>query len=77
MLQVPVEVTSANDVFTISFIHYGDLYSASSRLLLRSATDPCTAKRNSFKARVIVIVNSRFQDRQKSEVAGTSLFTGT
>src|SRR6218665_1266155 len=34
------------------FIHYGDLYSASSRLLLRSAPDPCTAKKKSFKARV-------------------------
>jgi len=28
-----------------SFIHYGDLYSAPSTLLLRSAPDPCTAKR--------------------------------
>src|SRR6218665_1824712 len=28
-----------------SFIHYEDLYSASSRLLLRSAPDPCTAKK--------------------------------
>jgi len=27
-----------------SFIHYGDLYSAPSRLLLRSAPDPCRAK---------------------------------
>src|SRR6218665_3440160 len=35
-----------------SFIHYMDLYSASSRLLLRSAPDSSTAKRNSFKARV-------------------------
>src|SRR6218665_1756100 len=35
-----------------SFIHYGDLYSAPSRLLLRSAPDPCTAKEKSFKARV-------------------------
>ena len=35
-----------------SFIHYGDLYSASSRLLLRSAPDPCTAKKKSFEARV-------------------------
>ena len=34
------------------FIHYGDLYSASSRLLLRSAPDPCTAKKKSFEARV-------------------------
>src|SRR6218665_820944 len=35
-----------------SFIHYGDLYSAPSRLLLRSAPDPCTAKKKSFEARV-------------------------
>src|SRR6218665_1086504 len=35
-----------------SFIHYGDLYSASSRLLLRSAPDPCTAKKKSFEAGV-------------------------
>src|SRR6218665_2356333 len=33
-------------------IHYGDLYSAPSRLLLRSAPDPCTAKEKSFDARV-------------------------
>ena len=31
-----------------SFIHYGDLYIASSRLLLRSS-DPCTAKKKSFE----------------------------
>src|SRR6218665_3055517 len=35
-----------------SFIHYEDLYSAPSRLLLRSAPDPCTAKEKSFEARV-------------------------
>src|SRR6218665_3044013 len=35
-----------------SFFHYGDLYSAFSRLLLRSASDPCTAKKNGFQARV-------------------------
>ena len=35
-----------------SFIHYEDLYSASSRLLLRSAPDPCTAKKKSVEARV-------------------------
>src|SRR6218665_518250 len=35
-----------------SFIHYGDLYSAPSRLLLRSAPDPCTAKKKSFESRV-------------------------
>src|SRR6218665_678960 len=34
------------------FIYYEDLYSASSRLLLRSVPDPCTAKKNSFQARV-------------------------
>ena len=33
-------------------IHYGDLYSAPSRLQLRSAPDPCTAKKKSFEARV-------------------------
>src|SRR6218665_1769629 len=35
-----------------SVIHYGDLYRAPSRLLLRSAPDPCTAKKKSFEARV-------------------------
>src|SRR6218665_1168747 len=35
-----------------SFIHYGDLYSAYSRLLLNSAPDLCTAKKNNFQARV-------------------------
>src|SRR6218665_3174798 len=35
-----------------SFILYGDLYSTPSRLLLRSAPDPCTAKKKSFEARV-------------------------
>src|SRR6218665_86944 len=35
-----------------SFIHYRDLYSPSSRLLLRSAPDPCTAKQNRFQDRV-------------------------
>src|SRR6218665_1261228 len=34
------------------FIHYGYLYSAPSRLLLRSAPDPCTAKMKSFETRV-------------------------
>ena len=33
-------------------IHYGGLCSASSRLLLRSAPDPCTAIKESFEARV-------------------------
>jgi len=31
-----------------SFIHYGNLYSTSSRLLRRSATNPCTAKKKQF-----------------------------
>src|SRR6218665_1455261 len=35
-----------------SFIHYGDLYSTPSRFLLRSAPDPCTAKKKSFESRV-------------------------
>src|SRR6218665_946501 len=35
-----------------SFIHYGDLYSAPSKLLLRSAPDLCTAKKKSFESRV-------------------------
>src|SRR6218665_1309382 len=35
-----------------SFSHYGDLYSAPSRLLLRSAPDPCTAKKKGFETRV-------------------------
>ena len=35
-----------------SFIHYGDLYSTSSTLPLRSAPDPCTAKKKSFETRV-------------------------
>jgi len=33
-------------------MHYMNLYSASSRLLLRSAPDSSTAKKSSFKARV-------------------------
>src|SRR6218665_3641665 len=37
---------------TYSFIHYGDLYSACSGLLLRRTPDPCAAKKNSFQARV-------------------------
>src|SRR6218665_1924710 len=34
-----------------TFIHYVDLYSASSRLLIRSAPDSSMAKKSSFKAR--------------------------
>src|SRR6218665_651029 len=49
-----------------SFIHYGDLYSASSRLLFRSAPDPCMAKENSFKARVECIrMNSGEQSKSQ------------
>jgi len=43
--------------FIHSFIHDGDLYRASSRLLLRIAPDPCTAKQNSFKARVKCVIH--------------------
>ena len=39
-------------MYVYSFIHCGDLYSAPSRLLLRSAPDLCTAKKKSFEARV-------------------------
>src|SRR6218665_1025868 len=35
-----------------SFIHYGYVYSASARLLLRSAPDPYTAKKKSFEVGV-------------------------
>ena len=38
--------------FIHSFIHYEDLYSAPSRLLLRSAPDPSTAEKDSFEARI-------------------------
>src|SRR6218665_3454696 len=41
-----------------SFIHYGDLYSAPSRLLLRSAPDPCTAKKKSFETRVECVIKN-------------------
>src|SRR6218665_1759859 len=41
-----------------SFIHYGDLYSAPSRLLLRSAPDPCAAKKKSFEAGVECVKES-------------------
>src|SRR6218665_2098504 len=34
--------------FFILFNHYRSLYSTSLRLLLRSAPDPCTARKNSF-----------------------------
>src|SRR6218665_2406758 len=40
------------DKMVWTFIHYGDLYSAPSRLLLRSAPDPCMAKKKSFETRV-------------------------
>src|SRR6218665_1241434 len=45
--------------FIHSFIHYGDLYSAPSRLLLRSAPDPCTAKKKSFETRVECVRKNR------------------
>src|SRR6218665_1936826 len=43
---------SGTGVVTNSFNHYMNLYSASSRLLLRSTPDSSTAKKSSFKARV-------------------------
>src|SRR6218665_1606183 len=46
------ETIANTQAFIHSFIHYGDLYSASSRLILRSAPDPCTAKKKSFEAGV-------------------------
>src|SRR6218665_3914212 len=46
------ETIAKTQAFIHSFIHYGDLYSAPSRLLLRSAPDPCTIKKKSFEARV-------------------------
>src|SRR6218665_2045293 len=46
-------------VFIHSFIHYGDLNSAPSRLLLRSAPDPCTAKEKSFE--VFTLWSARMQ----------------
>src|SRR6218665_1698481 len=45
-------VSLLENVYFHSFIHYGDLYSAPSRLLLRSDPDPCTAKKKSFETRV-------------------------
>src|SRR6218665_1730376 len=48
----PLESKNGRGAFIHSFIHYGDLYSAPSRLLLRSAPDPCTAKKKSFETRV-------------------------
>src|SRR6218665_1616358 len=41
---------NSDETDTVLFIRYGDLYSASSRLLLRSAPKPCTAKKKSFEA---------------------------
>src|SRR6218665_191655 len=46
------ETIAKTQAFIHSFIHYRDLYSASSRLLLRSAPNPCTAKKKSFEAGV-------------------------
>src|SRR6218665_2987023 len=52
-LQVYSKSTKECHPHTIhSFINYGDLYSAPSRLPLRSAPDPCTAKKKSFETRV-------------------------
>jgi len=40
-------------IFCSSFIHYGDLYSASSRLLLRSVPDPCMARNDTVQSRCL------------------------
>src|SRR6218665_1896659 len=49
-----------------SFIHYGDLYSTSSRLLLRCAPDPYTAKRTVFMLRVECVSMCQSLCQQKS-----------
>jgi len=46
--EVVYEIASREVIGWHSFIHYRDLYSAPSRLLLRSAPDPCTTKKKSF-----------------------------
>src|SRR6218665_3364602 len=51
-------VSLLENVYFHSFIHYGDLYSAPSRLLLRSDPDPCTAKKKSFETRVECVYHS-------------------
>src|SRR6218665_3682191 len=54
-----------------SFIHYEDLYSASSRLLLRRAPGPRMAKRDIFRARVQCIRMNTGDCRVKMEVHST------
>ena len=50
------------------FIHYEDLYSAPSRLLLRSAPDPSTAEKDSFEARIERFrVDSGMQSQRQRE----------
>ena len=44
-----IDKTAFKQVSIHSFIHYGDLYNASSRLRSTSP-DPCMAKKNSFQA---------------------------
>jgi len=53
-LFVLLQGCTENKYFTLgtSFIHYEDLYSASSGLLLQSVPDLCMAKTNSFKTTV-------------------------
>src|SRR6218665_104288 len=51
-MNVPTEHLSSSQSLIYLFIHYGDLYSASSRLLLKNAPDPCTTIKDSFQARV-------------------------
>ena len=51
--------------FIHSFIHYGDLYSAPSRLLLRSAPDPCTAKK---KSSICCVLSTMFSSKNKTKI---------
>ena len=60
-----------------SFIHYGDLYSTPSRLLLRSAPDPCAAKEKSFEARVKCVRKFRFDSSKCFIFKGDSFEGGS
>ena len=47
-----VAIFAVDLLFIYSFIHYRDLYSTPSWLLLRSALEPSTAKKDSFEVRI-------------------------
>src|SRR6218665_694331 len=59
-----------------SFIHYGDLYSAPSRLLLRSAPNPCTAKKKIFES-IVECVRKNPGGTNAWGVAPPQIFGGT